>query len=50
MGQLIFQAISSRDLRVIQAAVLVLAMTFVLANLAVDVLQTIVNPRLRRGV
>jgi peptide/nickel transport system permease protein len=50
MGQLIFQAISARDLRVIQAAVLVLAMTFVLANLAVDVLQTIVNPRLRRGV
>jgi peptide/nickel transport system permease protein len=50
MGQLIFQAISSRDLRVIQAAVLVIAITFVLANLAVDLLQTIVNPRLRRGV
>jgi peptide/nickel transport system permease protein len=50
MGQLIFQAISSRDLRVIQAAVLVIAITFVLANLTVDLLQTIVNPRLRRGV
>jgi peptide/nickel transport system permease protein len=50
MGQLIFQAISARDLRVIQAAVLVIAITFVLANLAVDLLQTIVNPRLRRGV
>jgi peptide/nickel transport system permease protein len=50
MGQLIFQAISSRDLRIIQAAVLVIAITFVLANLAVDLLQTIVNPRLRRGV
>jgi peptide/nickel transport system permease protein len=49
MGQLIFQAISSRDLRVIQAAVLVIAITFVFANLAVDLLQTIVNPRLRRG-
>ena len=50
MGQLIFQAISARDLRIIQAAVLVIAITFVLANLAVDLLQTIVNPRLRRGV
>ena len=50
MGQLIFQAISARDLRVVQAAVLVIAITFVIANLAVDLLQTIVNPRLRRGV
>jgi peptide/nickel transport system permease protein len=50
MGQLIFQAISSRDLRVIQAAVLVIAITFVIANLAVDLLQTLVDPRLRRGV
>ena len=50
MGQLIFQAISARDLRIIQAAVLVIAITFVLANLTVDLQQTIVNPRLRKGV
>jgi peptide/nickel transport system permease protein len=50
MGQLIFQAISARDLRVIQAAVLVLAVTFVVVNLMVDILQTVVNPRLRKGV
>ena len=50
MGQLIFQAISARDLRIIQAAVLVIAITFVLANLTVDLLQTIVNPRQRKGV
>lgn len=50
MGQLIFQAIASRDLRVLQAAVLVLAVVFVLANLLVDILQTLVNPRLRKGL
>lgn len=50
MGQLIFQAIAARDLRVIQAAVLVLAVTFVVVNLVVDILQTVVNPRLRKGI
>jgi len=49
LGQLIFQSIQSRDLRVTQAAVLVIAVTFVLTNLAVDILQTLVNPRLRRA-
>lgn len=49
LGQLIFQSIQSRDLRVIEAAVLVIAVTFVLTNLAVDLLQTLVNPRLRRA-
>jgi len=48
LGQLIFQSIQSRDLRVIQAAVMVIAVTFVLTNLVVDLLQTLVNPRLRR--
>lgn len=50
MGQLIFQAISARDLRLIQGAILVISITFVLVNLAVDILQTVVNPRLRRGM
>lgn len=49
LGQLIFQAIASRDLRVIQAAVLVISITFVVVNLLVDLLQTIVDPRLRRA-
>jgi peptide/nickel transport system permease protein len=49
MGQLIYQAIVSRDLRVIQASVLVIAVTFITVNLIVDILQTIVNPRLRKG-
>ncbi|HLH74705.1 MAG TPA: ABC transporter permease [Chloroflexota bacterium] len=49
LGLLIFQSIQSRDLRVIQASVLVIAVTFVLVNLVVDLLQTLVNPRLRRA-
>lgn len=49
LGLLIFQSIQSRDLRVIQGAVLVIAVTFVLTNLVVDLLQTLVNPRLRRA-
>lgn len=49
LGRLIYQAIQSRDLRVIQAAVLVISVTFVLMNLLVDVLQLFVNPRLRRA-
>jgi peptide/nickel transport system permease protein len=50
LGQLIFQAIASRDLRLIQAAVLVIAVTFVTVNLLIDVLQTFVNPRLRHAM
>jgi peptide/nickel transport system permease protein len=50
LGQLIFQAIASRDLRLIQAAVLVIAVTFVTINLLIDVLQTVVNPRLRHAM
>jgi peptide/nickel transport system permease protein len=50
LGQLIFQAISSRDLRLIQAAVLVIAVTFVTINLLIDVLQLMVNPRLRHSM
>ena len=50
LGQLIFQSIASRDLRLIQAAVLVIAVTFVTVNLLIDVLQTLVNPRLRHAV
>lgn len=49
LGQLIFQSIATRDLRLTQAAVLVIAVTFVAVNLAVDLLQGLVNPRLRRA-
>jgi peptide/nickel transport system permease protein len=48
LGNLIYLAILSRDLQVIQSSLLVIAVTFVLLNLLVDVLQILVNPRLRR--
>jgi peptide/nickel transport system permease protein len=49
LGQLMYQAIADRDMLTVQGSVLVIAVTFVLVNLVVDVAQTVVNPRLRRG-
>jgi|GraSoiStandDraft_11_1057310.scaffolds.fasta_scaffold207398_1 peptide/nickel transport system permease protein len=48
MGALIYTAISARDLRVVQGATVVIAVTFVLLNVLVDLLQMIVDPRQRR--
>jgi peptide/nickel transport system permease protein len=50
MGSLVYNAISARDLKVVQGATLVIALTFVLMNLVVDLLQMLVDPRLRRSV
>jgi peptide/nickel transport system permease protein len=49
MGSLVYTAISARDLKVVQGATLVIALTFVLMNLVVDLLQMLVDPRLRRS-
>ena len=49
LGQLIFQSIAARDFKVLQAGVLVVAVTFVLMNLLVDVLQLLIDPRLRKA-
>jgi peptide/nickel transport system permease protein len=46
LGRLIVQAIFSRDYTVVQGGVLVLALSFVLANLAVDILYVILDPRI----
>jgi peptide/nickel transport system permease protein len=48
IGVLIYQAILSRDLILIQDSLLVVAVTFVVINLIVDLLQIVVNPRLRQ--
>lgn len=48
LGQLIVQSIAARDLLVVQSSVLLIALTFVLANLVIDLLQIVVNPRLGR--
>ena len=47
-GYLLNLAIFQRDIPVLQGVILVLAAFFVLLNVAVDVLQTIVDPRIAR--
>src|SRR6266849_1502468 len=47
VGWLMIQSIEARDLPVIRAAVLVLAIFIVLINLAVDVLYSVLDPRIR---
>ena len=49
MGQLLLQAINARDVVVIQACVVVFAVVTVLGNLAADLLQTALDPRIRYG-
>jgi ABC-type dipeptide/oligopeptide/nickel transport system permease component len=48
LGRLIVLSIGIRDLPVIQGAVLLLALTFVLVNLGVDLLYGLIDPRVRR--
>lgn len=48
LGRLIVYSIGIRDLPVIQGAVLLLALTFVLVNLGVDLLYGLIDPRVRR--
>ena len=48
MGELVYNAISARDLETVQGAMLLIAVTFVALNLAVDILQALINPGLRR--
>lgn len=47
-GFLLNAAIATRDLPLLQGTVIVLATFFVLTNLAVDILQTAIDPRVRR--
>jgi peptide/nickel transport system permease protein len=49
VGWLMIQAIEARDLPVIRAAVLVLAVFIVVINLIVDLLYTRIDPRIRLG-
>lgn len=48
-GFLLNGAIFTRDLPVLQGTILVLALFFVFTNLIVDVLQTLIDPRIARG-
>ena len=48
LGTLAYQAISGRDYPVIQAVVLVFAVSVVMVNWATDAIQRSLDPRLRR--
>ena len=47
MGRLLIRGIINRDFPVVQACILFIACAFVFANLFVDVVYTIVNPKIR---
>ncbi len=47
VGRLIINAISQRDLPIVQGAVLMLAVVFALVNLLVDLSYSFLNPRIR---
>ena len=49
VGRLIIQAVFQRDYPLVQAAVFVLAMTFVVANFLVDTAYRYLDPRIRYG-
>jgi len=46
LGQLMIDAVTNRDIAVVQAIALIFASAYVLLNLVADVLSTITNPRL----
>ena len=48
LGLKVFEAISQRDLPVIQAGVMIAALAFVMMNLLVDVLHAVIDPRVRQ--
>ncbi|WP_372423004.1 ABC transporter permease [Salinarimonas chemoclinalis] len=47
IGRMLVQAISTRDILLVQGGVLVVAASYVLINLLVDVLQSVVDPRVK---
>jgi len=47
LGRLVVEAIFTRNYPIVQAAVLLYALTYVLLNLAADILYTLLNPRVR---
>ncbi|MGE0417854.1 MAG: ABC transporter permease [Acetobacteraceae bacterium] len=48
-GFLLSKAIINRDVPVLQGTILTLSIAFVLTNLVVDLLQSAIDPRIRRG-
>ena len=49
IGRLLVESILARDYPVIQGAILVFALLFILVNLIVDLLYGLIDPRVRYG-
>ena len=49
VGNLLISSVTTRDFPVIQATVIVTAIAVFLVNAGVDVLYTVLNPKLRRN-
>ena len=49
LGRLVFQAISNRDIVIVQNVVMLLAATVIVINFVVDVLYAVIDPRLKAG-
>ena len=47
VGRLVFNSINQRDIPVVQSAVVFFALLFVILNLFVDVIYTLLDPRIR---
>lgn len=47
LGNQLYYAIVARDVPVVQAAILIIALAFVLVNLAVDIMNALLDPRIR---
>lgn len=47
IGKWIYKAIEARDFPAVQGGVIVIATTFVLINLVVDILYSVINPKIR---
>ena len=47
IGRLLVNAVTSRDFALVQAILIMVAVTMVLANLAVDAIYTLIDPRMR---
>ena len=50
LGRLVFQAITQRDLIVVESVVMLLVFAVITVNFIVDVTYAITDPRLRRRV
>ena len=49
LGALLYDSITARDMPVVQATTLLIALTFVLVNILVDVINVLLDPRLREA-